>query len=106
MSFDFSRSVSVSPGILLRELDGECVLLNLQNETYYGLDETGNRFWLALVSASSIEAACDQLIEVYEVSQSELNRDMEAFVNDLLENGLLAVSTNDDPSPASDSPTE
>ena len=31
--------------VLVRFLDRECVLLNLETEQYFGLDETGTRIW-------------------------------------------------------------
>ena len=98
MSLDFSDSVSVSPGVLIRELDGERVVLNLENETYYGLDQSGSCFWSALMNASSIKSACDQLIQEFAVSANELHHDMERFVNELLDNGLVYISNEDNPS--------
>jgi len=31
--------------VLIRHLDGESVLLNLESERYFGLDATGTRMW-------------------------------------------------------------
>lgn len=105
MSLDFSCSISVNTGVLVRELDSECVVLNLKNETYYGLDETGSRFWSALLSAPSIRSACDQLVREFAVTENELHRDMERFVNQLLDNGLVFMTGKDSTS-ALNSPSE
>jgi hypothetical protein len=39
MTISFSVRVSVPPHILIRQIENESVLLNLQNERYFGLDE-------------------------------------------------------------------
>lgn len=40
--------VSVSAGILVRELAGKSVLLNLGSESYFGLDDVSTCMWTAL----------------------------------------------------------
>lgn len=48
---DFTQKVSVPEDTLMRELEGESVLLNLTNEKYYGLNKVGTRMWNALEKA-------------------------------------------------------
>jgi len=40
--------------VLVRFLDRESVLLNLETERYFGLDETGTRMWQVLTSARAL----------------------------------------------------
>lgn len=81
--------------VLVRELEGESVLLNLRNETYYSLDDVGTRIWQVVVAEESINAAFDVLLAGYDITPEVLQRDMEALLGQLLEQGLLKVS--DDP---------
>jgi len=57
----FSQSVRIPAHVLVRQLAGESVLLNLQTERYFGLDEVGTRMWTHLTSSVSIEAAYQNL---------------------------------------------
>ena len=75
--------------VMFRELDGEAVLLNLQNEMYYGLDETGTRMWQLLTSADSEQAAMDILLEEFDVSPEILEQDLVHLISELKSHGLL-----------------
>jgi len=78
-------------GVLHREIAGESVLLNLGSERYFGLDEVGTRMWAALTTAASIEAACEALLEEFDVDAETLRSDLLAFIAKLEEAGLVAV---------------
>lgn len=83
--------VTIPDGVMIRELAGESVLLNLETESYFGLDEIGTRMWSALIESESIEAACERLRAEYEVEPEKLREDVEDFVHALSESGLIAL---------------
>jgi hypothetical protein len=91
MPIPFSNRVCVPPDVLMSNLDGESVLLNLQTETYFGLDEVGTRMWDALTGAESIQAAFDALAGEYDVEPAELRRDLADLLDKLTDQGLLDV---------------
>lgn len=59
----FMDRVVVPSHVLVRFLDKESVLLNIETERYFGLDETGTRMWQLLTVAPKIEVAYQQLLE-------------------------------------------
>lgn len=75
--------------VMFRELDGEAVLLNLQNEMYYGLDEVGTRMWQLLTTSDSVQAAMDTMLEEFDVTPETLEQDLTKMINELQEQGLL-----------------
>ncbi len=87
----FSDRVVVPAYVLVRHLDGESVLLNLETEKYFGLDSTGTRMWELMTSAPNIEAAYGQLSEEFEVEPELLRAHLTALLGQLVENGLLKV---------------
>ena len=91
-AFSFDRSVRAPAHVLARELDGESILLNLDTEIYFGLDEVGTRVWNVVTNAPSVQAAYDSLLGEYDVSPDVLRRDMEALLSQLLERGLLELT--------------
>ena len=91
MSITFTNRVRVSPDVLVSSMDGESVLLDLQSETYFGLDEVGTRMWNALTRAESIQAAFDVLAAEYEVEPLELRHDLEDLLKKLTDQGLLTI---------------
>lgn len=92
MSIVFTSRVTVPEEVLVRELDGESVLLNLNNESYYGLDEVGTRMWNLLTTTPTIDAAYDALLAEYEVTPEQLRSDMAALLVQLSEQGLIQVN--------------
>jgi hypothetical protein len=74
---------------MLRELDGESVLLNLDNGRYYGLDEVGTRLYALLTAAETAEAALAAALAEYEVDEATLRADITALVERLVDEGLI-----------------
>jgi hypothetical protein len=89
MSDSESRQVIKAPDVLLQDLEGEAVLLNLRNGQYYGLDENSYHMYKALTSSLSIQAAYEALSQEYEIEPGQLRSDLDGFLAHLLENGLL-----------------
>jgi hypothetical protein len=86
-----NRRIEIPDSVLIRELQGESVLLNLDSESYFGLDEVGTRMWSALASTQTTDAACEALLSEYEVEPETLRTDLSAFVDALAEAGLVRV---------------
>ena len=90
MAVSFDTRLITPSHVLTRRLDDEIILLNLDNENYYGLDEVGSHMLEVLSSAQSIEAGVQQLLGEYEVDQDQLRRDVTALLDKLAANGLVA----------------
>ena len=89
MTISFSDRVTVPDGVLISNLQDESVLLNLDNERYYGLDDVGTRCLSVLTSSDSIEAAYERLRQEYDVDPNLLRNDLLALIENLIDQGLL-----------------
>ncbi len=89
MAISFSARLVVPAHVLLQRVGEEAVLLNLENELYFGLDPVGMRMWEALSKSRTLEGAYQELLGVYEVDDARLRKDLEALVAKLVENGLV-----------------
>ena len=87
-----NQRIEIPDGVLVRELQGESVLLNLETECYFGLDEVGTRMWNALTTSPTTDAACTALLAEYDVTPEQLRADLEAFVARLAGAGLVRVA--------------
>jgi len=92
MTVSFSQRVKLADDVLVSNLEGESVLLNLKSERYYGLDQVGTRFLTLLSSSESIEHAFDALLAEYDVEAETLRTDLTALLLDLREQGLVEIS--------------
>lgn len=84
----------VGPSVLLREVDGEMVLLNMATEQYYGLDPVGAAM-VAELLVRPREQVVEVLLERYTVGRERLVRDLDAVVARLTATGLLVPSGSD-----------
>jgi Coenzyme PQQ synthesis protein D (PqqD) len=87
--------VVVPSHVLVRFLDKESVLLNIETERYFGLDETGTRMWQLATAAPKINVAYQQLLDEYDVEPSLLRENLTELLSRLVENGLLQVTSSD-----------
>ena len=89
MSVSFTDRVRVPKDVLISRLQEESVLLNLDNESYYGLDDVGTRMLSVLTSSDSVQSAWLQLIDEYDVDREVLREDLVSLVERLLQQGLV-----------------
>jgi hypothetical protein len=89
MTISFSDRVRVPDDVLISNLQEESVILNLDSERYYGLDDVGTRFLSALNTSDSIAAAYEVLRDEYDVDAHNLRHDLLQLTENLLEQGIL-----------------
>ena len=92
-SIDISTIVSPSPEVLVQELDGEAVLLNLDSERYFGLDDVGTRVWQHLLEHRRLDRVCEEMQKEYDVDGATLRADVLRLVTELVEAGIVIVQS-------------
>jgi hypothetical protein len=91
----FADRAEVLPHVLVRFLDKESVLLNLETERYFGLDETGTRMWQLVTAAPNIDAAYQELQNEFDVESELLRLHLTELLGRLVDNGLLQIQPAD-----------
>jgi hypothetical protein len=77
--------------VLARRSGEETVLLNLDSEQYYGLDEVGTRLWELIDDGAAFESVVDTLLTEYPVDRQTLVDDLTSVLGDLERNGLVVI---------------
>jgi hypothetical protein len=75
--------------LLYNEIDGEVVMLSIENSEYYGMDKVGSRIWELLEQPFTFKELVAKLIEEYEVSDQQCTMDTLAFINKLTDKKLI-----------------
>ena len=88
MSADGQPSFRYPEGVLVREVQGELVLLNLRTEQYFALDRVGADI-LSRLTRDSVEDVLTSLEADYAVEGSVLMADIETLLDELLREGLI-----------------
>jgi len=92
MLISFAERLILPEDVLISNVQGESVLLNLNSERYFGLDEVGTRMLSVLTTSNSIQTAFEALLEEYDVENEALRRDLGDLIDRLVDQGLLEVA--------------
>ncbi len=80
------------PGLLFNEIDGEVVMLSIENGEYYGMDKVGSRIWNLLEEPMSFEALVEKLMEEYEVDEEQCYNEALDFIHTLAEKRIISLA--------------
>lgn len=83
--------LKLSDDVLVQEVAGESVLLDLASEQYFGMNDVGTCFLDAVREGEPVAAAMARIAAQFEVEPAVLAADIEALVEDLLRRGLVRV---------------
>ena len=81
--------------VLDTEIDDQTVMMDIEQGSYFGLNETGTRIWGLLAEPILIGDLCDRLTEEFEVPREQCEQQVVGFLGHLLERGLLQVVTDE-----------
>jgi len=87
----FTQNARTSLDAIAQEVNGETVILDLKSEQYFSLDTVGTRVWQLLQETTSLRQVFDQLITEYEVGPEQLEEDLVALIDSLVQEGLIAL---------------
>lgn len=83
--------VECKAGILAQEVHGEMVLLDLESENYFGLNETGARVWVLLQEGRALPDLFERLAEEFNADRARMEADVLSLISQLAEAGLVDV---------------
>ena len=89
-----TQKITISKEALSQEVNGETVILDLQSESYFGLDEVGTRIWQLLQEEKDLQKVFDALLQEYDVEAEQLEQDLIELVDKLIEAGLAVTNSN------------
>ena len=78
--------------VIEAEVGGEIVVLHTQNWQYFEFDQTGASIWNLLREPKELGALVDDLVTSYDVDRARCAEDTKAFLNDMVEQGLVVFS--------------
>ena len=87
---DLHEKVEISPQVIAREVGDELVILDLAGGSYFGLDAVGTRIWQLLREGKNPAEVCEIMVDEYEVSREELERDIIILLEELLSRELIS----------------
>jgi hypothetical protein len=93
----YDSTVPTGPGlrpsqdVVFRHLEDEAVLVHLSTNRIYSLNPTGTRFWELLATGQGRSEIKEQLLREFDVSEAQLEEEIEALLSSLVSEGLVTV---------------
>jgi coenzyme PQQ synthesis protein D (PqqD) len=84
-------TVRASDDVVVRELDGEAVLLNLESGMYFGLDPVGTRVWQLIDQHHRLSAVVKSMCEEFDAPPETIERDVLRLVSELVEKRIVVA---------------
>lgn len=84
------RRLRPHPDAMVSRVGEEMVILHRGTETYYELDATGTLIWEELERDTLPRGICEQIAREYMVKLVQVENDTRAFLEELLEQALIA----------------
>ena len=81
--------LQIAKDVLFQAVADEAVLLNIDDNHYYGLDDVATRMWQLLVEHGETEAVIQQMLLEYDVDEATLRQDFGQLVTEMEQQGLI-----------------
>ena len=85
-----NQKLSISENALTQEVNGEIVILHFESEFYYTLNAVGSKVWQLLAESENVETIIQQLVQIYQVNETPLRRNLTTFIKKLVKEELLS----------------
>ena len=86
-----NQQMKIPSQVMARQVGDETVILDLAGGTYYGLDPVGARVWQLIGEGRTLAEICDTLLDEYDVTREQLERDVLDLADKLLERKLISL---------------
>jgi hypothetical protein len=83
------QNLKIAEDILSSQVENEAIFLHIPAGMYYSLSETSLLFWQALEKQQPLEPVIDKITTEYEVERSQVISELEVFLQELLNCGMI-----------------
>jgi hypothetical protein len=92
MTIELTARVRLAKDVLMQKVGDDAILLNLNTENYFALDEIGTHIIDTLQESDSVAQAVRKLVGIYEVDEGKLTKDTVRLVEECEQHGLLQIT--------------
>src|SRR5580700_8940161 len=75
-----STIISRSPSVVTAEVDGEIVMMSIEQGRYFGLDDIGSDIWKRIEQPCSFATLIDRLAADYDADRATIAADVHALL--------------------------
>ena len=82
-----------NPNLVSSCINDEVVIFDEDQGFYFSMNQVGTQIWNFLDQEKSLRDLSEDLLRVYDISESSYERDLQGFLNQLLEKKIIQVET-------------
>ncbi len=75
--------------LLQSEIDGETIMMSIDNGKYYGLNTVASRIWEIVKEEPVFSEIIEKLLNEYDIDKQQCESETKEFLNNLYENKLV-----------------
>jgi hypothetical protein len=90
-SLNLTTLVTRSPNLVAANIDGDIVMMGIDQGEYYSISGVGSRAWELLETPISVESIVNIICDEYDADETTCQDDMQSFIEELVELGLVSV---------------
>jgi Coenzyme PQQ synthesis protein D (PqqD) len=87
-----STIISRSPSVLTAEVDGEVVMMSIEQGQYFGLDDIGSDIWKRIEPPCSFAALIDGLAVDYDADRATILADVHSLLLRMAEQDVVRLT--------------
>jgi hypothetical protein len=84
--------ISRSPSVLTAEVDGEIVMMSIEQGRYFGLDDIGSDIWKRLDTPCSFAELIDRLAGDYDADRAAIAADVRVLLGRMAEQDVVRLA--------------
>src|SRR5690625_2214745 len=85
--------ISQTEGNIVSDMDGEKVMLSIENGKYYNLGEVDGDIWERIKDPISFHNLIANMMKQFDVNQEDCEEQVSSFLQQLLQDGLIQVES-------------
>jgi hypothetical protein len=90
-AIDMDSRIVRSSDIVFNEMDGETIMMSIENGEYYGINSIGSRIWKLLETPRTVSDLCETLQPDFDVTPEQCARDVLFFLNRMAEKEVIRI---------------
>ena len=88
---NIKSKITLSKNVFAQEIDEETIILDSETQEYFSINEIGKVIWSLLEEKKSLEEIKAEMLDMYEVPQEQLEKDLLNFLQALEQKGLIKI---------------
>ncbi|NWF35530.1 lasso peptide biosynthesis PqqD family chaperone [Mariprofundus sp. KV] len=92
MSLQMDNVIRRNPEIVHSDMDGETVMMSVNEGNYYGLNGVGSQIWDLLEQEMSVDAICTELLSRFDVEEEQCRSEVLAFLDEMVSSKVIEIA--------------